>query len=656
MDKLAPNAGKVFVDSAMSPTEIFETKAPTDQKSSIINKRSGNASLSVAFDSLQTAEISSHINQQQPPLTSRMSILIPSVVSGVVGNILEAVGVSEIGESISPPNLDDVEREMEIARKKAIEEAKRLEEEEERLAAEAARERKALAWKVAVERNAREERERAEQHNDYNDDGADRIDMTEEDILRRLDEAERVMMELEAKAQVADESLDVSARERIITHSPLDMDFSETLYSPTNLSTVPIIVENDVNVIPEVVNLVQSEYDEDSVKEADIRSENSKLLLNTDDYNLSSLSSNTHSEMKSREFIDLNEVRDEYQKVIDAHLELSYEIEEKTIERDLKLTMTKSEPSLDIMESGHKFEYEPPTDMPEQDPPTFDSDNVFDEMLVSADKAIVPKECEYHERHTSLIEIESDSLPVEQQQYNTFANGDDNMEVILSEADRIFLPVSSQNEDRQAPMIDINNVSDLNTAFIEENSVSDYKYINESSDVSDAENFLENFKNHKIIETEVISRISNAKNVFNELETATRLAEDQIKSVSSDELTENKQLSENLAKIELISSDSVFETNIPSDKNVLEIAEFQNVIDEHLAISFEIERMTIERDRELMQNDKLFKSQIVHEFISLSEKDSVADDVLSQSNLSDDERAFFLESPKPANETQELAG
>ncbi|KAI9338167.1 hypothetical protein BDR26DRAFT_863115, partial [Obelidium mucronatum] len=87
-------------------------------------------------------------------LTSRLSILPKSL-----GALLGSTGAGEVGAVRAPgvpPSFEDIQREMAAVRAKANEEARLLEEEEERLMAVQAKERENRALRVEFERNVKE--------------------------------------------------------------------------------------------------------------------------------------------------------------------------------------------------------------------------------------------------------------------------------------------------------------------------------------------------------------------------------------------------------------------------------------------------------------------------------------------------------------------
>jgi hypothetical protein len=148
---------------------------------------------------------------------ARMSIL-PSSISGVVGGLLDAVGAAT-GTTAQPPakpmSFEEIQKEMEEARRKAREEARRLEDEEERLAQQQAMEREMIARKLTLEKQRQSMMPPPMQpfnHSPipYEDEVRDEdVNGDEEEMMR---EAQRVMTQLEQleKTAAALEGVDLS--------------------------------------------------------------------------------------------------------------------------------------------------------------------------------------------------------------------------------------------------------------------------------------------------------------------------------------------------------------------------------------------------------------------------------------------------------------
>ncbi|KAJ3211260.1 hypothetical protein HDU67_004656 [Dinochytrium kinnereticum] len=132
---------------------------------------------------------------------TRMSMFQP--LAGVVGGILGAViPAASPSEPSKPFSIEDVQREMELARVKARLEAKLLEEEEdERIAIEETRERERLARKVA-EQKAQRIREYGEDDYEW-DEEMEGDDMDADEVARRVQEAEAALQRIESSLEMS---------------------------------------------------------------------------------------------------------------------------------------------------------------------------------------------------------------------------------------------------------------------------------------------------------------------------------------------------------------------------------------------------------------------------------------------------------------------
>ncbi|KAJ3101685.1 hypothetical protein HDU96_009904 [Phlyctochytrium bullatum] len=204
---------------------------------------------------------------------TRMSMFQP--LAGVVGGILGAVGASSSGRPSTtteqkPFSLEDVQREMEMARVKARLEAKILEEEEEeRIALEEVRERERLARKVAEERRFRESvaspRSLSQTRRSVNEYAAE---VDEEEVVRQVKEAEAVLLRLESTLERASpsgvEQTIESPVQRTIVASPSAVDSNDKVEDSTPIDTAAEVSEK-----PDIPLVTMTCYSDSCTKEQD---------------------------------------------------------------------------------------------------------------------------------------------------------------------------------------------------------------------------------------------------------------------------------------------------------------------------------------------------------------------------------------------------
>ncbi|KAJ3328780.1 hypothetical protein HDU76_009314, partial [Blyttiomyces sp. JEL0837] len=245
-------------------------------------------------------------------VSNRMSML-PSALTGVVGGVVGGIIGAVAAKPATKANMsfEDIQKEMEEARKKAREEAKRFEEEEERKAAEEARARAKLAREVAAEKAEQERLKEMSRQLLTRGPGEGAFDGDEDELMA---EAKRMMAELEATSRRVEEADRIASQRASLQ---VDESMNESLRETLSNGESPVKgspLRNEVDVAEN--RLSQGTVDRHLQMSYDIENK-TRAEFPDSPIKRSPLRNEIHDNRLS-------------QGTVDRHLQMSYDIEEQT--------------------------------------------------------------------------------------------------------------------------------------------------------------------------------------------------------------------------------------------------------------------------------------------------------------------------------------